>query len=166
MRLSCVCDNSEALCDRVKVLRLQGLNPLPVHDLKPAHYQAVKPVLKRLFKCPKKLNAIYGWAMPPFKKVFVQLSSEDREFYMDVFQYALDYTERFSWKKELRYLRWLKRRHRERQFTQRDSTGKASHFRQVEAFIFRRVRDGMPIRIIRKWIRRIIADLRPLVKKE
>ena len=164
--LSFVCDNSEELCDRVKVLRLRGLNPLPVHDLKLAHYKAVKPVLKKLFKSPKKLKAIYGWAMPPFKKIFVRLPPEDREFYMDIFQYALKYTRRFSWKKELRYLRRLQRRHRVREFTKKSSTGKASHFREVEAFIFRRVRDGMPIRIIRKWILRIIADLRPLVKKE
>lgn len=153
------------VCNRVKVRALvEGLNPLPAKRYSPNAYEAIKPIMTKLLQSPETLGVIYDWAIVPFRHMFAKLQSKDRrEFYSDVLQHALEYASSFDVEKEKSYLSRLQSQRQERDFIYKAPDGKASHYRLVEAFIFRRVRDGMSIENIRKWLGRIVADVKLLV---
>ena len=123
--------------------------------------------LKKFYNSPRHLRIMYRWALPSVRQVFRQLPRKERITYINILRHAKKYAQSYNHKQEEAYLRKLKEDYNEYQFAIRGPDDKKDNpYRKVEAFIFRRVRDGMSIREIRKWIKVGIRDLRPLVKKK
>ena len=149
-----------------KVMAIRAMNPLPAYDWHPIFYQYSKAAILKILASLEDTEKVYSWAMPAFKNVLGQLPKQKRDLVLDVIHHALDYSGRFSFVKEQQYLSKLQKENREKEFNKIGPDGKESAYRDVEAFVFRRVRDGMKIEDIKTWIKKIVADIEPFVKND
>ncbi len=154
--------------------------------------EKLKDLLASIYKMPGIFPKIYEWAIPSIKQAFQSLPRQDQVEYMKIIRHVKKYAQGYNHKAELTYLKKIEKKtsrlmsilkktpeadvekinmlygkiyETEISFIRAAYGKKFSPFRELEAFIFRRVQEGMDIRIIKKMLIRVERDLKPLVAK-
>jgi len=128
---------------------------------------------KKFISSFRLLSILYEWVMPPVKQTFQLLDKRDQIEYMDILNHTIRYTNKYNHERELNYLTWLQYRAKakndpsiENLFIERNPSNIISPYRKIEAFVFRRVQEGMKIEHIRRLLAKLNRDLQPLVKED
>lgn len=110
------------------------------------------------------LDVLYSWTMPMFKKAFGLLPAKKQEIYKDIVAHARGYLETFDYEKELAYLNKLKELEEKEggyvvyKFIYYNPDGVRGVYRKLEAWIFRRAREGWTAEEMREWLCQIEKD--------
>lgn len=155
-------------------------NPMPyrctVDEGHAEECRAVKGVFLELLKDKEKFEALITWGLDIFVPFFQKMPAryQHRDFLKPA-KHALAYAQNFDWERERRYLAGLHDNEKGRyafptgkhRFTRVGPDGNEENpHRELEAFIFRRVRDGMDIRLITKTLQTVVDKLEPYAKKD
>lgn len=124
----------------------------------------VGKLLPQIYKRGPLREAMFTWVMPSFKTVFGQLSLRQRKAYMMILDDAIAYTRQMDVSVEDAYLERLRNDQEEWVFTREDPSGKSQLYRKGHAFIYRRVKQGVPKNVILSFLQRARAQLAPLAK--
>lgn len=149
----------------------------------------LRRVLPQFWRSPRLLEQAFTWAMPHVVRVWrdtpISLRPEDHEVYLQILRHARTYLANFNYQTELAYLRRLERGECESprmsagwvrwerdllrpgyrasrctyRFTQYSPDGQENPYRKLEAWIFRRAHDGVPVPLMRRYLERILAEL-------
>jgi len=106
------------------------------------------------------LDVLYRWTMPMFKEAFDLLPSKKQEIYKEIVSHAREYLKTFDYEKELAYLNKLKEEKRMYLFvgTNPEGVDRGTYGYKLEAWIFRRAREGWTAEEMEEWLCQIEKD--------
>jgi len=140
-----------------------------------------KTPVELLSRSPKLQETLYEWSIPYLKKAFVALDKENRQKHLNTLLHLREYLKTYDHKREEIYLAettvndgYLAYNapafvsvypgNYHDGWNAKDITiSDESTYRYAEAFIFRRIRQGMSLEDAKKWVERGIQDMQSLI---
>lgn len=126
----------------------------------------VSAIVGQIYKNPRLQKVMWKWASPSLRRAFAKLKKKDQQDYLKIFHYAAQYTLRHNHPAEKRYYDRLKKAGKLRDFTSKNRFGKSSDYRKVEAFVYRRVQQGVSLKAMGRFFRKVHRFLKPNLKRK
>lgn len=170
--------------DRRRVLSAYGVLQTDVIDAGGpyAWYDFRTLVLPLVYRSDALMERVYTWALPHVTRVRDALPAADRRSYLEIARHAQAYLRTFDEQRELAYLHRLEQGQCAEpiteqaeledlramaspgyptspctyHFTLEGPDGRDNSFRKVEAWIFRRIHDGMPRARLQRYVDRVV----------
>lgn len=146
----------------------------------------LRPILKKIVHSAAFRDQAYNWASPHLKAGFREVSNPNRRDYIKILGYMEDRLNDWNQGREEKYLKALEEKTCETKkwrdanfvpperyngwtgesclglFIHLNHNGKENPLRKVDAFIFRRVKEGWKIASMRSIVGKVLNDLSPL----
>lgn len=134
-------------------------NKLPNYN-KAGAYDDMMLQLFEIMKSDELRDVAYKWAKPVYIEAFKKIPDDYQRIYIEIGKHAVDYLDDFSYRKEKRYLKKLRKANEEWKFTIYAPDGSKPVYRKIEAFIYRRIdHKDMSKKELQEWAKRLLADL-------